>query len=75
MFRCWESGVPYQPEIFLAARQARRPAAAAVPSKVRPGSAAATDGYPFVPPAACGSTVEFQFKKVAGFWKYSTAGA
>lgn len=79
MFRCWKAGVPYQPEIFLAARQARRPAAGAVPSKVRPGSAPATpaipDGYPFVPPAACGSTVEFQFKKVAGFWKYSTAGA
>lgn len=103
LFRCWQSGTPYQEDFYLNAVQRRQAARRSAPSPgpvdrppagdgIAPGSVPDPDRGrpPGVTNLAdgrahflcqlgialgCGSTVDFQFNQVAGFWKFSHAGS
>lgn len=74
-FRCWQSGTPYDEATYLRARESRQ-----APAKPQPGgsdrrhrSAGSGSSQPSFPQLglACAGTVNIQFKKVGGFFKFS----
>lgn len=63
LYRCWKDRLPYQEELYLAALR-RHGSPLARPEKTAENPA---------PEPAGERSEEYQFKKVAGFWKFSPA--
>lgn len=70
LYRCWKSRIPYQDDIYRAARPCRPPEAPAG-NKPQPPEPPAPP-LPSVRDRMCDNPVEFQFKMLGGFWKLDT---
>ena len=73
LFRCWKSRTPYDESIWLRNRTLRQADSnAPAPSpKSAAAKAAAPQPFSFWPGITCAGTVSFQFKNIAGMFKFS----